>query len=276
MKIITRTGFLILLISTLFSCKKTGQPGGGNNATGYFFKNTEWTGTCHTISQQYDRPAYARFNSDSSVTVYSTFDLILNSVYTPTDSLRGTITAIDSLADGGFNVKLNFPLIGEQQIWVLHPNSLMSGSALSSNNSFAASLEKCPATMASLKSTSWSSRIMTGGGPTDGMYAYPDVATFAFGDISQEFTRNGHIVTYTPTDTIQALLMSYKQIGPRVYFSGFNESSGLLIGYFGVLSPGADTMWVDTRAKNSARLPNYLQTIYWYGPPGVTPVIYKL
>jgi hypothetical protein len=107
------------------------------------------------------------------------------------------------------------------------------------------------------------------------MYAYPDLATFVFGDHSQEYTRNGHIITYTPSDHIQILLMAYLQVGPKVYLSGFNETNDLLVGYFGVLAPSGDTMWVDARDKLHARLPNYVQTIYWYGPVGVTPVIFK-
>jgi hypothetical protein len=66
----------------------------------------------------------------------------------------------------------------------------------------------------------------------------------------------------------------YQQRGARLYMNGFDESGSKLIPYFGVLAPSGDIMWVDS-PTNEARLPNWLQTIDWYGPKGVTPVIYK-
>ncbi len=264
----------IIIFGLWGGCKKSNQSLVGS--TGYFFANTEWTGTCHTISQQYDKPCYLRFNGDTSVSVYSLFNFQLGGSFVPTDSTRGKISLIDSLPDGRLSITVTFYETGDQEVLVIAGQKLMSGgTAPSTYNSFVPTLEKCPAVIPSLKGTSWSSKIMIDNGPTNGMYAYPDLATFAFGDNSQEFTRNGHIITYTPTDNLQLLLTEYKQVGSRVYLSGFNETSGLLVGYFGVLSPAGDLMWVDSRSTLAARLPNYLQTIYWYGPPGVAPTIYK-
>jgi hypothetical protein len=105
------------------------------------------------------------------------------------------------------------------------------------------------------------------------MYAYPDLQTFSFGDNTTVYYRNKQIITYTPTDRLQILLEEYSQHGPMINLAGFNEEQDLLIGYFGVLSPDGKSMFVNSRA--SFRLPNYLQTIYWYGPPGVTPIIFE-
>ncbi len=276
----------LLALASMISCKKdntaksTGGSGGNNPASAYSFANTEWTGFCATVSQQYNLPCYLRFNGDTTVSVYALFVWQFEGNYQDVDSVIGRITAIDTVTNGNTTINVSFALTGDKQVYTItNKNSLAgataAGSTAAGNNTFNPSLQLCPATVPSVKGTSWSSNKMTGGGPTDGMYAYPDLATFSFGDNGQIFYRNGSIVTYTPSDTLQALLMEYNQHGPRIYLSGFNESIGLLIGYFGVMTADGTSILADTRAKNDARLPNYLQTIYWYGPPGVTPVIYK-
>lgn len=281
----------LIVVSLITGCKKdkpaspggsggTGAGAGGNPPPAYFFKNTEWTGTCATVSQQYSRPCYLRFNGDSTVSVESTFYWLLGGAYQYVDSAIGKITAIDTVTNGNTTINVSFAITGDKQVYTITDKKTLvgataTGSTAAGNNTFSPHLQLCPASIPSVKQTNWSSRKMTGGGPTDGMYAYPDVATFAFGDNSQIFYRNGLIVHYTPSDTLQILLMEYSQKGPRIYFSGFNETNSLLIGYFGVLAPDGASMFVDSRASAFARLPNYLQTIYWYGPPGVTPIIYK-
>jgi hypothetical protein len=279
----------LVAITCLISCKKDNTPagpggpggtGGNNPAPAYFFANTEWTGSCHIVSQQYDLPCYLRFNGDSTVSVYALFYWQLGGSFQAEDSAVGKITGIDTVTNGNTSINVSFALTGDKQTYTLtNKNTLVgvtaAGSTASSNNTFSPHLQLCPAPIPSVKNTSWSSKKMTGGGPTDGMYAYPDLATFSFGDKSQVYYRNGSIITYTPSDQLQILLMEYSQQGPRIYLSGFNETNNLLVGYFGVLAPDGASMLVDARAKRYARLPNYLQTIYWYGPPGVTPVIYK-
>jgi hypothetical protein len=261
-----------------------GGPGGGgggsNPVASYFFKNTEWTGTCATLSQQYSPPCYLRFNGDTAVVVYSLFVWKLNGNIENVDSVVGKITEVDTVTNGVTTIKLSFAVSGDKQVYTITDKKTLkgvtaSGSTADVYNTFSPGLQLCPATIPSLKGTSWSSKIMTGGGPTEGSYAYPDLATFAFGETNQIYYRGGLIVTYTPTDHLQELLVVYNQKGWRVGLSGFNESKGLLVGYFGVLAPDGASMYVDTRTKNDARLPNYIQSIYWYGPPGVTPVIYK-
>jgi hypothetical protein len=279
MKYSTRIACGLIAIASLAGCKKAGSPGAGGNNRGpaHFFSNTEWTGTCHTVSQQYDPPCYLRFNGDTTVSVYSTFYWVLGGVEVYVDSTVGKITKID---ESGANtiIDVTFTQSSDQQEYsISNQNTLTGGSTAATtaylDNTFLPSLQRCPAKMPSVQGTFWSSKKMTGGGPTDGMYAYPDLQTFSFGDNTTVYYRNKQIITYTPTDRLQILLEEYSQHGPMINLAGFNEEQDLLIGYFGVLSPDGKSMFVNSRA--SFRLPNYLQTIYWYGPPGVTPIIFE-
>jgi hypothetical protein len=279
MKYSTRIAGGLIAIASLAGCKKAGSPGGGGNNRGpaYFFANTEWTGTCHTVSEEYDPPCYLRFNGDTTVSVYSTFYWILGGVEIYVDSTVGQITKIDESGAAAV-IDVTFPQSGDQQEYsITNQNTLSGGSTATTtayfDNTFSPSLQRCPAKMPLVAGTFWSSKKMTGGGPTDGMYAYPDLQTFSFGDNSTIYYRNGHIITYTPTDRLQILLEEYNQHGPMINLAGYNEEQDLLIGYFGVLSPDGKSMFVNSRA--SYRLPNYVQTIYWYGPPGVTPVLFQ-
>jgi hypothetical protein len=279
MKYIIRIFFVLVVTGLFTSCKKDNKgPAGAHPGSGYFFENTEWAGTCHTVSQEYDLPCYLRFNGDTTVSVYSTFNWILNGALVYVDSVVGDVTAIDT-TNGSTLISVNYPSSGDQQVYsISNKNELAGGSIATStayfDNTFNPHLQLCPKTIPSLSGTSWSSKKMTGGGPTDGMYAYPDLQTFTFADDNKlVFYRAGHIITYTPTDHIQILLEEYNQDGRRIYLAGYNEESDLLIGYFGVLAADGKTMLVNSRA--SYRLPNYIQTIYWYGPPGVTPTIYQ-
>jgi hypothetical protein len=246
MKYSTRIACGLIAIASLAGCKKAGSPGAGGNNRGpaHFFSNTEWTGTCHTVSQQYDPPCYLRFNGDTTVSVYSTFYWVLGGVEVYVDSTVGKITKID---ESGANtiIDVTFPQSSDQQEYsISNQNTLTGGSTAATtaylDNTFLPSLQRCPAKMPSVQGTFWSSKKMTGGGPTD---------------------------------RLQILLEEYSQHGPMINLAGFNEEQDLLIGYFGVLSPDGKSMFVNSRA--SFRLPNYLQTIYWYGPPGVTPIIFE-
>jgi len=276
MKKISTICILFLLIIFSACTKDNPAPGTSGSQSGYFFANTEWTGTAATYGQLYQQPCYLRFNGDTTVSVYVLFTWMLNSNYVDADSAVGKITGIDTVTNGITTIQVSFPRTSDQQVYyITNQNSLKSTSASNStvlyNNAYSTNLQRCPATVPSVKGTSWNTNKMVGG-PTDGMYEFPDISSFSFGtNNSTEYTRNGHIITYTPTDHIQLLLYEYNQQGPRVYFAGFNETNSLLIGFYGVLSADGKTILADTRAKQDARLPNYLQTIYWYGPPGVTP-----
>jgi hypothetical protein len=276
---LTKITCVLIAIASLTACKKAGSPAGPGNNRGpaYFFANTEWTGTIHTVSEEYDQPCYLRFNGDTTVSVYSSFIWILGGVAQYVDSTVGHITKIDE-SGAATIIAVTFPQSGDQQEYsITGQNTLLGGSTAAStanvDNTFNPSLQRCPPTTASVAGTFWSSKKMVGG-PTDGMYAYPDVQTFSFNDNNTTtYYRNGHIITYTPTDRLQILLEEYNQHGPMINFAGFNEEQDLLMGYFGVLTPDGKSMLVNSYA--SYRLPNYTQTIYWYGPPGVTPVIFK-
>jgi hypothetical protein len=118
---------------------------------------------------------------------------------------------------------------------------------------------------------------MTGPGPTAGMTAYPDLSTITFGKNTTSYVRNGAIVPAQPTPQAPApgvLEVAYRKIGAVVFMSGYNENGMYLYGYMGVLLPGNEKMMVYSGAPG-ARLPNYLQTIAWYGPIGQTPIIEK-
>ena len=77
-----------------------------------------------------------------------------------------------------------------------------------------------------------------------------------------------------PDSTVK---VKYWQVKSRVYFYGYNETNNRLIPYFGVLSNDGNTMLVDINSADFAyaRVPNYLETIDWYGPPGETPIMHR-
>jgi hypothetical protein len=270
------------LLALIFAgCDKTNQTPGGSsgNTSGYFFENTEWTGLASTYGQTYPQPCYLRFNGVTTVSVYALFTWTLDGGLVLEDSTVGNITGIDTVTNGVTTIKVTFPKTADQQEYVItNKNSLTGGSAANStvtvNNAISSSLQLCTTPFPSVKGTSWNTDKMVGG-PTDGMYQFPDIASFSFGDAQTEYTRNGKIITYTPTTQIQIMLNQYLQEGPRIYFAGYNETTNVLIGYYGVLSSDGKTIWADTRARQDARLPYYFQTIFWYGPPGVTPTTHK-
>ena len=112
----------LVVISLITGCKKdkpaspvgpggTGTGAGGNPPPAYFFKNTEWTGTCATVRQQYSRPCYLRFNGDSSVSVESTFYWLLGGAYQYVDSAIGKIAAIDTVMIGNLRCTPNRSLV---------------------------------------------------------------------------------------------------------------------------------------------------------------------
>lgn len=249
------------------------------NPTGYFFENTEWTGVAATYGQTYQQPCYLRFNGDSTVSIYALFNWIIGGGLVAVDSIVGTVTGID-VTSTSTTINVNFPFTNDQQIYtIIDQNKLQGGSASSTSatyyTSFSMQMQLSPNPAPSIIATSWKTDKMTGG-PTDGMYQYPDINDFDFGaDGNTSYVRNGKIITYTPPD-IQKILYSYAQVGPKIYFAGYDETTDKLIGYFGILSPDGNTLFADTRNRLEARLPNYVQTIYWYGPPGSTPVTHKI
>src|SRR5882762_7739521 len=104
MKHSTRIAAALIAIALLAGCKKSGNPGipggSGNPKPAYFFANTEWVGTCHTVSQQYDLPCYLRFNGDTTVSVYASFSWLFGGAIQWVDSTVGHITKIDTTNGG--------------------------------------------------------------------------------------------------------------------------------------------------------------------------------
>jgi hypothetical protein len=245
-----------------------------------FFKNTDWTGVAGTYGQTYQQPCNLHFNGDTTVTLYALFNMVIGTSLTPFDSLVGKITAIDASNTSAITISVNFPFTNDQQIYTITDQNTLKGGSSSttsaaSNTQFTVQTQICPAVIPSISGTGWNTDKMVGG-PTDGMYEFPDINALTFGTDGKTFyVRGGKFITYTPPDQIQLILYEWVQIGYRIYFAGYNEATDKLIGYYGVLSPDGNTILADARNRSDTRLPYYFQTIYWYGPPGVTPTMHK-
>jgi hypothetical protein len=274
-----RLASVIILLLSIASCKKGGNvlpPSPKNYAD--FLKNSEWVGVLDKNGYHYPPPCYLRFNIDNTVTVYAPFWFNDNGVYVTPDSIRGTINSIDSLPDERTAIKATFPYIKDQTIYITKREKLICVSA-DPNKPVTFQLEIFPSAGISVKGTTWSGPIMTGSGPTSGQHAYPDLSSIAFlgNKNSTVYYRNGQPVPSQPTPQSPApgiLEVAYQQKGAMVFMMGYKENGIILMDYFGVLLPSGDKMMVHS-GSHEARLPNYLQTIAWYGPIGVTPIIEK-
>ena len=270
---------LMSAIILLFGCgKNTPHKGGPGAAAGTsFFANTEWTGVAKTYGQTYPQPFYLHFNGDTTVSVYALFAWVVGNDVVWHDSTIGKITSIETAANGQTSIAVNYPLSNDQQVYIIDDKKMMTGGSVSSTQAAASAqytvtLQINPAVIPSIDGTSWNTDIMTGG-PTNNMPEFPDINGIHFtGNNKMTYTRGGKIITYTPPTQDQLLIEGYQQHGPRIYFAGYNETSDLILQYFGVLAADGKTILADSRTRQYARLPNYLQTIYWYGQPGVTPV----
>ena len=129
--------FGLIASCAFIGCKKNNSsPGpGGNNASPYFFANTEWVGTAHTLSQEYDLPCYLRFNGDTGVVAYSTFTWLVGSDIQYVDSVAGHITKIDTTG-GAMLISVSFTASGDQaQYSISGQNTLVGGSTSASTAS---------------------------------------------------------------------------------------------------------------------------------------------
>src|SRR5260221_5859081 len=207
--------FTCLCIAVIFvsSCSKDkakspatpGVPPPGNS--GYFFENTEWTGVAATYGQEYPQPCYLRFNGDTTVSVYVLFAWIMDNVNLEYhDSTVGHITSIDTVTDGMITIQVTFPFTSDQQVYHITDKKTLYGSPSPTStvfyyNAFSPSLELCPKNIPSVSGTNWATNKITGSGPAEGMYEYPDITTFGFSvDGFTSYVRNGKIITYTPPD----------------------------------------------------------------------------
>jgi hypothetical protein len=265
--------FILICGAIIFfsSCTKdsatstSGNPPPGSSA--YFFANTEWAGLAGTYGQYYRQPCSLHFNSDTTVTVYVLCHMFKGTDELTMDSMIGKITVIDTVTNGQTTISINFPLTNDQQVYYITDKKTLNGGPSStalavSTTQFTTSVELCPAIVPSVKGSTWNTDIMSGG-PTDGMYEFPDISFLTFGsDGNTSYTRNGKIISYTPPDQNLLVLYKYDQVGPQLYFAGYNETTDKLLGYYGVLSPDGQTIWADTRLSLDARLPYYFQTIF--------------
>lgn len=226
-------------------------------------------------AQQHDHPCCLKFKGDSALTAYSIFYYYDGLNVIQKDSTNGKITKIDSLADGSTAIEVLWALSNQKQtLYIANKTTLIGVSEVVTNATFIPGVSICPPSIKSLTGSTWRGKIMTGGGPTEGMVEYPDVADITFMDKAVSYVRNGKVLVYTPSDKIDPVAISYQQKGALVYFYGYNESVNKIVPYFGVIAPDGKSIFVDS-ASPDARLPNYLQTINWYGQAGVTPIIYK-
>jgi hypothetical protein len=284
MKHLYQLTFLICSAFIFSGCGKNNQPHpkpGGSNNSGYSFENTEWTGIANTYGQTYPQPLYLRFNGHTTVSAYALFAWIDGNNIVNHDSVIGNITNIDTSTTGQTTITVDYPLSHDEQTLTIQNKNTMTGGSTAASQAvpsaqYSVSLQVIPEPVAPVSNSSWNTVKMTGGGPTQGMYEFPDINGITFVDGGKmTYTRNGKIITYTPPTQDQLLIEGYHQIGPMLLFAGYNEEAGLLIQYFGVLSADGKTIFADCSNRLNSRLPNYSETIYWYGPPGATPITTK-
>jgi len=261
------------------ACKKNGNSL-LTSPTNYadFLKNTEWVGVLDRSGYHYPPPCCLRFNADNTITVYAPFWFNNGGVFVVADSLKGKINSIDSLPDTRTSIKVTFPHINDQTIYITDRKKLIGISA-DPNKPPTFQLEIFPVNGVSVKGTTWSGPLISGSGPSSGSYAYPDLSTISFlaNKNVTSYSRNGQPIPAQPTPQFPApgaLEVAYQQKGAMVFMSGYKENGIIIMDYFGVLLPSGDKMMVHS-GSHEARLPNYLQTIAWYGPIGVTPIIIK-
>ena len=270
------TLFAAIIIS-LASCKKDSGSSNDNSFEDFLLKS-QWVGVMDRAGYQFAPPVSIRFTPDNSMVIYAPFFLTENGTTILRDSIVGNILSIEKTPDDKTTaVKSKLEFYGEVTVSI-HDRKTLSLSSTNINKPILLELELYPHTGFSLNGTRWSGPVMSGPGPQAGMVAYPDLSTIGFDQSTSYYHRNGAIVKEQPTPQIPTpgeLRVIYKQIGAVVYMSGYNENGMLLPPYFGVLKPGNDQMMVFSGAIGS-RLPYYTQTIAWYGPAGITPVINKL
>jgi hypothetical protein len=271
---------IIMFITAGFAaCKKSGiTPPTSPKNYADFLKNTEWVGVLDRNGYHYPPPCCLKFNADNTITVYAPFWFNDNGVYVTPDSINGKIKSIDSLPDERTSIKVSFPYINDQTIYITNRQKLISVST-DPNKPTTFQLELFPVQGISVKGTTWSGPLMSGSGAASGQFAYPDLSSIVFlgnKDVTVYY-RNGQPVPAQPTPQSPgpgALEAVYQQRGAMVFMSGYKENGIILMDYFGVLLPSGDKMMVHSGSPE-ARLPNYLQTIAWYGPIGATPIIHK-
>lgn len=248
------------------SCKKT-QQGPPPPTTGTFsFSNSEYTGIANAGNHYYPRPVSIRFNTDSSMSIFSY--ILLNGEYS---IVKGKVSHVNVNAQGQTEITVvySFPSIeaqfnGPQVYTISADKATMTGGAFPLY-SIVGTLKIFP-TKAPTIAGNWNTP----------QSSYPDVAGMSFGtDSTTTYQYNGKTLTYggDPTAVIH---IAYHQNGGRVNFSGVNESQNdLIIPYYGVLTADGKAMYLDSYKFSSARLPSIYGGSEAYGTIGVTPSMQK-
>jgi hypothetical protein len=277
-----KTIFLFLAIATCFTaCKKDAgiTPPATPQSFSDFIKNTEWVGTLDRRGFQYRPPCSLKFNADNTFFMYSHFIFFPNNAETRRDSIGGTIMSIDSLPDGRTrittNINTTFMPIATNYIYITDRKKL-SGISADATQPPTFDLDIFPAAGVSVFGTHWHGPLWPRSlSPVP--YAYPDLSNIHFqpDGINTVYTENNQPVLYSQNTQLQHI---YKQIGARVYMSGYKYLPGgaaiPVNNYLGIFLPSGNEMMVDSYSFE-ARLPNYINTTEPYGPNGVTPIIYK-
>ncbi len=269
---------LVTIIFTISSCKKdpVNTPA---TPIAVFPKNTEWVGTMDGNGFQYRPPSSLKFNLDNTFTMYGVFVFFPDGVETIKDSITATINGIDTLADGRIRIKTNiqtsFNGSPTQFIYITDKKKIQGFDGGLTMETFQMVLFPAQGISAA---GSWRGIAWKGG------YAYPDLSAIQFDNAKPitvtHYIRNGLGVGEDAQPTSPILGVLYKQVGARVYFSGYTEVNppagygGRTVPYFGVLLPAGDKMMVHS-ISGYARLPNYIYTNEPYGPNGATPIIEK-
>jgi hypothetical protein len=259
--------------------------GGAGGARSLPFAGNEYTGVMTELSREWDKPFVIDFNADSTVNVFCDFYLVTANGPLNQDSIQGKIFKISSGAGGGTLLDISFPGIGDTQAYTITADlsgvtggsvGAQSGGLASNQFTFAgATLFKMPAP--SVTNSEWYTDTIHSPDATNGLNEYPDVNNVSFFDTYTEYYRDPYGVVVYGLEPDSVVKVKYWQVKARVYFYGYNETSDKLIPYFGVLSNDGNTMLVDVNSADFpyARLPNYVETIDWYGPPGETPVMHR-
>ncbi len=263
----------------------TGNTGGTGGKSSLPFAGNEYTGVMTELSREWSKPLVIDFNADSTVNVFCDFYLVTPNGPLNSDSIQGKIFKIGLATGGGTLLDISFPAIADTQEYTITADlsGVTGGSVgaqsggLASNQFTFAGATLFPTSAPSVANSEWNTDTIKSPDATNGLNEYPDVNNISFYDTYTAYYRLPVGVIVYGLEPDSTVKVKYWQVRSRVYFYGYNETSNKLIPYFGVLSNDGNTMLVDVNSADFvyARLPNYLETIDWYGPPGETPSMHR-
>jgi len=265
--------------------------GGGGTGTGgkntLTFAGNEYTGVMTELSRYWNKPFVIDFNADSTVNVFCDFYLVAGNHAFNDDSLPGKIFKISSGVGGGLLVDVSYPDIADTQEYTFTADltGLTGGSVgaqgggLASNQFIFSGATLWTKPGMSVAYSSWATDTIVSTDATNGLPEFPDINGISFTDTITSYYRLPYgTIEIGIAPNVGPLEADYRQINARVNFFGYDEVSGKLLQYFGVLSNDGNTMLCDINASEFpyARVPTPQQTIDWYGPPETTPIMHRL